>query len=626
MILEKITEHREPIQRFYGASSIDHISLFNFLNDQYKKHKKETFILDATYHEKIDGFFFQFGMFEGEFFIQSSYSDMAFEETYKKVFYKSYMFLDIFEKMLDDRELQKSLRILNLKYGSFKIKSEILFAPFEDEHDIQIGTIQYNKKLFGKSGLIVLFGSYKLVSKEWIKNNEILNFIKSTFFNFKNNDELYHELSLEISIKSLIQYFEHEYNKSLFHLQNETLVGQLIKSDLDSVAQEMQKKLDQLADETKYVMTSEGMPGEGLILTCGGRLFKGTTLAYTKNREAWWHFFEFFGRCRSQLDKIVDDASKNSFKAQKNTIIQHIFDNKIENYLEYQKYIKNYEIKLDFSKYAQEILSIKSKFYDILKKIYIIKEKISKNLYERYKIECLKLIKYINYCFFNFNQEQNIILYYLKLENVIKDYEEIKQEADLWIGRAQPWHKGHHSMIDQKRNTIIHLVGSKIDEENPLHPEDKLSFISHLYENNKNIWVNPWFTENGYIPAVLGTLFSAPFVVSRIICGSDRKESYQKQIDDIDQDYFELINGYKIKNIEVVEKDREFSGTQVRYRAVHGNYDDFKSSCYTNINVDDNILLPIYNKLRNQTADIQYVQTFIKKNDQKRKIRDIIII
>lgn len=626
MILEKITEHREPIQRFYGASSIDHLSLFNFLNDQYKKYKKDCFVLDATFHEKIDGFFFQFGMFEGEFFIQSSYSDMAFEETYKKVFYKSYMFLDIFEKMFDDRELQKSLRILSLKYGSFKIKSEILFAPYDDDHDIQIGTVQYNKKLFGKSGLIVLFGSYKLISKEWTKNNEIINFIKSSYFNFMNNDELYHNLSLEISIKSLIQYFDHEFDKSIFHLQNETLVGQLIRSDLDSVAQEMQKKLDQLADETKYVMTPEGMPGEGLILTCAGRLFKGTTLAYTKNREAWWHFFEFFGRCRSQLDKIVDDASKNSFKTHKNDIIQYIFDNKIENYDEYQKYIKKYEIKLDFSKYFQEILSIKSKFYDICKKIYIMKDKISKNLYERYKIECLKLIKYLNCCFFNFEQEKNIILYYLKLENVIKDYERPKQEADLWVGRAQPWHKGHNSMIDPLRKTIIHLVGSKIDEENPLHPEDKLNFISHIYEQNKDIWVNPWFTENGYIPAVLGTLFSAPFIVSRIICGSDRVESYKKQIDDIDKEYFELINGYKIQNVDVVEKEREFSGTQVRYRAVHGNYEDFKASCYTEMSINDDILFPIYNKLKNQTADIQYVQTFIKKNDQKRKIRDIIIL
>lgn len=626
-------ENREAISRFYGPAQLDYISLFEFYYSLYK----ENIIKDVVrLHEKIDGYYFQFGIFEGDFFIKSSYSDVATEQNYKNVFYKSQEFINIFECLNSDKLLQKNLKLLYLKFGNFIYKSEILFANknIEQKDFIQIGTIKYKKELFGDNGLIVIFDGFNFKNKKYVINKDLIipSFLKSDKINFLYNKDFEFERQFEFYYEPLKEHFD-DYKKSCLHIETDSIVGKLIKNDIDNCSKINQQRLDQMAEQHSGGLQYQNMPAEGLILAYKKRFFKGTTVAYQKNHEAARHFFDFLGRCRSQLDKIIEQASGDALKSEKKALID-LFLNKNEAFFDviYQK-----NINLGLEKFANELFILKSKFFDFSKQFYSKKDEMSTNFYLKNVFEAKKVAFYLNLCIFDKQNISKIIIFYLKLENLIDYQKNDKEKADLWVGRAQPWHFGHHSMLEKERNIIIHFVAGKNDENNPLSGEDRYNFLSSIYKNNKNIYINPYYTDNAYLPFVFSALFAAPFEVDRILCGPDRFESYSEQLSQIDEDFFELTNGVRrsFKTIEVIKKDRLLSGTQVRYRAKATDYISFRESCYPEMNVDEQSLQEIYLKLRqNNEIIIKERQNSsqekhqINKNDlpNKRKIRDIIII
>jgi len=619
-------ENREPISRFYGTAQLDYISLFNFYYDLHKNNIKED---NVFLHEKIDGYYFQFGIFDGDFFIKSSYSNVATEQNYKKVFFKSQEFINIFECLLSDKTLQKCLKILYLKFGNFLYKSEILFADknIEKKEFIQIGAIKYKKELFGDRGIIVIFDGFCLKNKKYIQNDNLIikDFLKSDYINFLYNKDLKYEYKFSFYYESLKEYFI-DYNKNIIHLEADSIIGKLIKSDIDYCSQINQQNLDRLAECKRGELQYQDTSIEGLILAYKKRFFKGTTTAYQKNHEASRHFFDFLERCRTQLDKIIEQASDNILKNQKKHLI-NIFFNKKELFFDE---INEKNINLNLDKFNNEFFKLKANFFDFSKQFYEKKDEQSTNFYIKNCFEAKKVAFYLNLCLFDNKNITKIIIFYLKLENLYNFNEKKEQNADLWIGRAQPWHSGHDRMLEKDKNIIIHLISSNIDEKNPLSGEERYLFLNSLYENNKNIFINKFYTDNAYLPSVFSTLFAAPFSVKRVLCGPDRFDSYKKQINEIDSDFFELINGFKYDflSIEVIMKERTLSGTQARYRAKEMSYESFKKSCYENIIIDDDVLQKIYLKIRQKDEIVikEKEKNFINKEINKRKIRDIIII
>lgn len=621
-------DDREGINRFYGPAQLDHIELFNFYYNLYKENIK----LDSVQlHEKIDGYFFQFGVFEGDFFIKSSYSDIAVEENYKKVFYKSKEFIDIFECLSSDKVLQKNLKLLYLKFGNYVYKSELLFAnkQIEQKDFIQIGSIKYKKELFGNNGLIVIFDGYNIKNKSYHKNDDLIlpDFLKSDNINFLYNKDLKFEKQFQFDYESLIEHFV-DYNKSIHHLQSNSIIGNLIKNDIDLCSKNNQQKLDALAEQHQGHLQHDNMPVEGLILAYKKRFFKGTTVAYLKNHEASRHFYDFLSRGREQLDKIIEQASQGALKNQKKDLISLFFNDKQIFIDHINKTFAN--INLDI--FLKEIFVLKSRFFEMAKQFYAQKNDLSTNFYNKNAFESKKLAFYINLCLFDSKNIEKLIIFYLRLENLI-DYDKIyHKKADLWIGRAQPWHSGHNLMIKNSENVVIHFVLSKVDENNPLSGEERYAFVSNLYKNNQNVFINKFYTDSAYLPSVFSTLFACPFQIESILCGPDRIDSYQQQLEQIDSDFFEIVNGFYLdfSKISIKQTERTLSGTQVRYRAKTVSYEHFKETCYLNMDVDDDLLQQIYLKLRQknefEVIKKEYIPQQKKETDNKRKIRDIIVI
>lgn len=102
-------------------------------------------------------------------------------------------------------------------------------------------------------------------------------------------------------------------------------------------------------------------------------------------------------------------------------------------------------------------------------------------------------------------------------------------QYDVMIGRFQPFHNGHLSMIRRSDRTIIVIVNrSERNGDNPIALEDRIDLIGKAVPESMVFTAN-----NGYLPDIIESL-QARRVLSRhdtvrVIAGPDRIESYKRQ-------------------------------------------------------------------------------------------------
>jgi phosphopantetheine adenylyltransferase len=148
---------------------------------------------------------------------------------------------------------------------------------------------------------------------------------------------------------------------------------------------------------------------------------------------------------------------------------------------------------------------------------------------------------------------------------------------DLFIGRFQPFHKGHAAVIESMNNPVVVIIrGAKSStdkEKNPLTVEQQEQLIKTEFPKI------PVFVSNdsGFVPAVVGLVEGKGYKVSRVFAGSDRIEDYKgqvaranKKIDSgVDVDHKPIL-------IQFVETPRVTSATKVRNVIRANNFDEYR--------------------------------------------------
>lgn len=128
----------------------------------------------------------------------------------------------------------------------------------------------------------------------------------------------------------------------------------------------------------------------------------------------------------------------------------------------------------------------------------------------------------------------------LKMEALIESAQEFvdvlseAKEYELFMGRFQPLHKGHATVVGRMKNPIVALVkggkSSQNKEKNPLSLKDQARLIKKAYPKAIVIEV-----ATGYIPTIALEMRKKGMNITAIWAGEDRRASYTKQLESFDK-------------------------------------------------------------------------------------------
>lgn len=101
-------------------------------------------------------------------------------------------------------------------------------------------------------------------------------------------------------------------------------------------------------------------------------------------------------------------------------------------------------------------------------------------------------------------------------------------QCDLYFGRFQPYHNGHREALNLTRNRkVIVVVRGKETKKSPFPLDYSMDLILKA-EPGARVISSP----NGYIPDIVRMLEDDHGIkVMNIICGPDRVEEFQAQLD-----------------------------------------------------------------------------------------------
>jgi nicotinamide mononucleotide adenylyltransferase len=144
--------------------------------------------------------------------------------------------------------------------------------------------------------------------------------------------------------------------------------------------------------------------------------------------------------------------------------------------------------------------------------------------------------------------------------------------SEMFLGRFQPIHSGHISIIEQMKNPIIVLVSGKkssMDKtNNPLSESTRISLIKEVFPNIPVI-----VASNAYVPDILATLRESRGIeIKKIYAGSDRISDYSRQVNSIN----EKLNPRRQYDIEFEETERSYSASEIREAIRNDDIDAYK--------------------------------------------------
>lgn len=139
-------------------------------------------------------------------------------------------------------------------------------------------------------------------------------------------------------------------------------------------------------------------------------------------------------------------------------------------------------------------------------------------------------------------------------------------EHDLFVGRFQPFHKGHANVVAKMKNPIIAIVKgektSKDKEKNPLSFEQQKQLILSVFPNAEVIGV-----KNANLYGILFHLNKEGKIIHKVFAGEDRFESYKKAI--------EKHNLETGNNVTIEQTPRFTSATNVRNAIRSNNFNEY---------------------------------------------------
>jgi len=182
---------------------------------------------------------------------------------------------------------------------------------------------------------------------------------------------------------------------------------------------------------------------------------------------------------------------------------------------------------------------------------------------------------------FNIIEESMTFKEYVKLE----EYK--KNNNALFLGRMQPPTKAHISIIENALKIfgkvyVAIVKGEKTDPlKNPFNFETQLEIINDIF--GKNVILVQ--AKNGYVPMIIGYIEEKyNDEISAVLAGSDRKESYERQLSK---------NYPDVQVIEIPRTTKGISATALRNALRDDDYDMFKKNT-------DKRILKYFEKLKTQ--------------------------
>jgi nicotinamide mononucleotide adenylyltransferase len=140
------------------------------------------------------------------------------------------------------------------------------------------------------------------------------------------------------------------------------------------------------------------------------------------------------------------------------------------------------------------------------------------------------------------------------------------QEYDLFVGRFQPFHKGHASIIESMKNPIIAVVKGKNSSEdkvnNPLSFKQQKSLIHEVFPSAIVIEVM-----NANLNGMLFHLKNEGKQIRAIYAGEDRIKRYREIVEE--------SNKKTGLNIQVKQTPRITSATDVREAIRTNNFEEY---------------------------------------------------
>ena len=105
------------------------------------------------------------------------------------------------------------------------------------------------------------------------------------------------------------------------------------------------------------------------------------------------------------------------------------------------------------------------------------------------------------------------------------------KNAEILVGRFQPFHNGHAAAVDMMKDPVIVIVkgekSSSDRERNPLTFEQQKQLIHAVYPN-----VPVFQVPNAHLPTIISTLGLHGYNVTKVYTGSDRIQRYRAMVDE----------------------------------------------------------------------------------------------
>ena len=646
-----IAEGRKGIGRFSGASQLSGPKAFNVIREIAKNSKIEgnKLIIDFNKDnlflvEKMDSSFCHFGLDKkGRFFFESSNSGQVYSKAADKKFGFSPDFLKTFKDLENNKSFQNSLKTIFNEFGSFKFSAE--FFPVlthkgtKDGQVIFVG-VPYSKEKLGTKGAFVIFninlltgqGSYQ--TPDYYLDNKITSDFKilsqkdgwsKEWRVYTNNEDMQKTSELlEVDLQP--------------ELANALLQGEYSRGLRDAVVkagQQIQDFLDNKANTfTSNLSTKDDSYIEGLVLKVlddsGDTLeIKGTSSLFDERKKKYWQdrtkilelqksfekdllkgVLKFTtinpGKLNKEILKLgqsfdIDSSDNNT--PLKQQFYFYILKNLTELGEEVKdpKEIKARAIKIidffskEYSKSLEEFKknqknldqdSIRktNEFFKSLKgKIQRVKEKANNELNNDYL----------------FNLTNSIIGF--RIDNRVNfdpggKTENNRENVIIWNGRAQPWHYGHHAMIEKgianlentnSEKVLIFLVKGSggTTPENPLTFDQQVELLNSIYKDNPKVEVVQKPLNSSFFLDPINALHDLNYNLSGWLAGPDRLGDYKKNLIGFniasylqDHDFSPVSKDERgLLNLTFIPTERKFSGTDSRNLANSLSFEEWLS-------------------------------------------------
>ncbi len=558
-----------------------------------------------------------------------------------------------FEFLYSFKPFQKVLSKIFDKVGAFRYDAEIFPVSThvgDDEGMVTFVATKYDKSKFGEKGAFVIFKSWlKDENNQWVRpkpeiNVKLLSYIEkaSTKEWVIYTNEKHAKLSgiMQFEVGDIEEFLSSEEKienlKKIISSRSKSPEKEKAVAFLDVLRQKLQKTLDDFAEKTPSIFSKDDnfSPIEGVVLRikkANGDIFevKGTSKAFDDLKKQTWATRMELGVLEDMLNKqfLLDALGlSTAHAASLNKMIKKLSsetsyndelteqENELNFLKKLYKILSNNDTILEPSetaKKASEIIKIaKKQLFSILKNYNKNYEKLDPDSRRKSEQAIVKIKEKFNDIEENINvnmDDANYQLYLLKflLDRRLKVYAAAHMVSDktdyspfyknrtpaiIWIGRAQPWHKGHDKMIQIAKNKlgetqaekilIILVKGGGSSEkvlENPLSFSEQKGLIEEVYANDDQVDVCEIPVKSASSNEIWKVIEKTNYYVAGWLAGNDRIDNYNNDLSKFnanmwitDHNFIPIrVNNKGLSDVKFIETPRVFSGSEARMSSLN---------------------------------------------------------